>query len=238
MNTDIEGSKVIRKEARNALLEMAKDDYYRILILEEGLVVVPLIGSAAYKAFKPALYSWPSLPDGTKIEQSSKGPSRYGASELLLGLNIQDQNVNLEEAKTNAIVGRTQQQFLARIGAIEVEDENNINGKSNSSQRFTLLPWIDAVARLVLILGLEDDSAIARAANSIAESAINEHMRISFKEAGAVKLLIQLLDHQNDSVRFAAIRALEKLSVRFVNAFPVFFKLTLVILCHLKLFVR
>lgn len=44
--------KVLRKEAKKALLELAKDVYYRILIVEEGLVLVPLVGSAAYKSFK------------------------------------------------------------------------------------------------------------------------------------------------------------------------------------------
>ncbi|CAK9134265.1 unnamed protein product [Ilex paraguariensis] len=213
LKTDAEGSKVIRKEARNALLEFAKDEYYRILVVEEGLVLVPLVGAAAYKSFRPDLHSWPSLPDGTEIEQSSKGPSRYGASELLLGLNIQDKNANLEEAKTNAIVGRTQQQFLARIGAIEMENENKVNSESSLSQRSTLLPWMDGVARLVLILGLEDELAVARAAKSIADASINEHMRISFKEAGAVNHLIQLLNHHSGNVKLAAIHALERLSV-------------------------
>uniref|UniRef100_A0A5B7BN26 Uncharacterized protein n=1 Tax=Davidia involucrata TaxID=16924 RepID=A0A5B7BN26_DAVIN len=213
LKNDVEGSKVIRKEARNTLLELAKDEYYRILVMEEGLVLVPVIGEAAYKSFRPALYSWPSLPDGTEIEQSSKGPSRYGASELLLGLNVQDKNANLEEAKMNAIVGRTQQQFLARIGAIEMEDEKKSQNESSSSQRFTLLPWLDGVARLVLILGLEDESAIARAAESMADASINEDMRVSFKEAGAVKHLVRLLDHHSNAVRLAAIRALERLSV-------------------------
>ncbi|PQQ20816.1 hypothetical protein Pyn_25087 [Prunus yedoensis var. nudiflora] len=72
LRTDIEGSKVIRKEARNALLELCKDEYYRILIVEEGLVPVPMIGAAAYKSFRPGLYSWPRLPDGTEIEQTLK----------------------------------------------------------------------------------------------------------------------------------------------------------------------
>ncbi|KAI8021362.1 U-box domain-containing protein 12 [Camellia lanceoleosa] len=213
LKTDVEGSKIVRKEARSALLELAKDEYYRILVLEEDLLLVPLVGAAAYKSFKPALHSWPSLPDGTEIEQSSKGPSRYGASELLLGLNIQDKDANLEEAKRNAIVGRTQQEFLARIGAIEMEDEQKSQSESSSGCRFTLLPWVDGVARLVLILGLEDESAIARAAESIADASINEHMRVAFKEAGAVKHLVRLLDHHGDAVRLAVIHALERLSV-------------------------
>lgn len=213
LRTDIEGSKVIRKEARNALLELCKDRYHRITILEEGLVPVPMIGAAAYKSFRPGLYSWPSLPDGTQIEQTSKTPSRFGASELLLGLHVDDKNANIEEAKMNAIVGRTQQQFLARIGAIEMDDERK-QSELATGQQLTLLPWTDGVARLVLILGLEDESAIARAAESIADASINEHMRIAFKEAGAVKLLVQLLDSKNDAVRLAATQALERLSVR------------------------
>ncbi|KAJ8637024.1 hypothetical protein MRB53_011291 [Persea americana] len=208
-----EGSKVTRKEAKNVLLELAKDEYYRILILEEGLVMVPIVGAAAYKSFRPVSYSWPTLPDGTKIEQSASRPSRYGASELLLGLNIRDTNFNLEEAKANAIVGRTQQQFLARIGAIEMEDLNKPQLESSSNQPHTLLPWMDGIARLVLILGLEDETAVARAAQAIADASINEHNRISFKEAGAVKHLVQLLGHNNEAVRVAVANAVERLSV-------------------------
>lgn len=214
LNPDIEGSKVTRKEAKNALLEFAKNEYYRILIIEEGLVLVPMIGASAYKSFKPSLHSWPSLPDGTEIEQSPKYPSRFGASELLLGLNIQDKTVNIEERKMNAIVGRTQQQFLARIGAIEMEEgHGNSQDEPSSMSRFTILPWMDGVARLVLILGLEDEKAIARAADSIADSSINEHMRISFRDAGALKHLIQHLDHRNSVVRLAVARALARLSL-------------------------
>ncbi|XP_074338981.1 uncharacterized protein LOC141677120 [Apium graveolens] len=213
LKTDAEGSKVIRKEAKNVLLELAKDDFYKILVMEEGLVIVPLIGTAAYKSFRPALHSWPSLPDGTEIKQSSKGPSKFGASELLLGLNVQDKNSNLEEAKMNAIVGRTQQHFLARIGAIELDDQMKFNGESASDRRVTVLPWMDGVARLTLILTLEDESAVARAAEAIADASISEHMRVSFKEAGAVKHLIQLVDHQNSSIRLAAIHALDRLSL-------------------------
>ena len=209
LRIDVEGSKVIKKEARNALLELAKDEYNRILIVEEGLVIVPMIGAAAYKALTPGLYSWPSLPDGTKIEQSSKAPSKYGASELLLGLNIDDKNAEIDKSKINAVVGRTQQQFLARIGAIEVEDERKSQSVS-TSQQFTLLPWMDGVAWLVLILGLEDELAISRAVESISDASINAHMRISFKEAGAVKHLVRLLDHNNDSVRFSVTCALER----------------------------
>lgn len=212
MKAEADSSKIMRKEARNALLELSKDGYYRILVIEEGLVPVPILGAAAYKSFRPGLHSWPRLPDGIEIEQSTK-PSRYGASQLLLGLNV-DKNANIEERKINAIVGRTQQQFLARIGAIEIEDLKDSQSESSSRNHLTLLPWIDGVARLVLILELEDDNAITRAAVSIADASINEHMRISFKEAGAIKYLVKFLDYTNDSVKWAAVQALERLSIR------------------------
>ncbi|XP_055802968.1 uncharacterized protein LOC129872116 isoform X1 [Solanum dulcamara] len=212
LKNEVEGSKVIKNEARNVLLELAKDEYRKILILEEGLLLVPLVGAAAYKSFRPALYSWPSLPDGTKIEQNPK-PSRYGASELLLGLNIEDKNANIEEEKMKAMVGRTRQQFLARIGAIETEEQNTSRGELPSNPRFTLLPWIDGVARLALILGLEDESAIARAADAIADASINEHMRVSFKEAGVINPLVRLINHPSDTVKLAVIRAIQSLSI-------------------------
>ncbi|KAF5202427.1 Arm repeat superfamily protein [Thalictrum thalictroides] len=213
LKDDAEGSKVIRKVAKNALLKLAKDDFYRILVIEEGLILVPLVGADAYKSFRPVSHSWPSFPDGTELQRSSSTPSRYGASELLLGLNIQGKNFDLEEAKMNAIVGRTQQQFLARIGAIEVEEGRKPQLETSTNQQYTLLPWIDGVARLVIILGLEDVSAISRAALSIADASINEHMRTSFAVAGAIKYLVQLLNHHNENVKLAACHALERLSV-------------------------
>ncbi|MCD7468264.1 hypothetical protein HAX54_006280 [Datura stramonium] len=119
------------KGSENALLELAKDEYSKILIMEEGLLLVPLVGAAAYKSPSDQLIIHsPSLPDGTKIEQNPK-PSRY-----------------------------------------ETEEENKSGGELPSNPRFTLLPCMDGVARLVLILGLEDESAIARAADAIADVSI------------------------------------------------------------------
>ncbi|WZZ10756.1 uncharacterized protein LOC106434197 isoform X1 [Brassica napus] len=216
------GSKVIRKEARNVLLELAKDDYYRILVIEEGVVPIPIIGADAYKSFRPDLYSWPSLPDGIKVEQTAKSPSRFGASELLLGLNVDEDVDEVDEAKTKAIVGRTNQQFLARIGAIEFEKEikserpgeSQQNQNQNQQQQLTLLPCVDGVARLVLILGLADEVAVSRAAESVADACINEEMRVSFMEAGAVKPLVQLLANNNgEGVKIPVIRALKNLSL-------------------------
>lgn len=213
LKPDVEGSKVIRKEAKSTLLELAKNDYYRILIIEEGVVPVPMVGAHAYKSYRPSLHSWPRLPDGTEIEKTSKGPSRFGASELLLGLNVNGENLNVEEVRMNAIVGRTHQQFLARIGAIEVEEERQSQPENSSGGRLTLLPCVDGVARLILILGLEDESAITRAAESIADASINEYMRISFKEAGAIKHLVKLLEWDNDAIKIASTHALERLSL-------------------------
>ncbi|KAG9456763.1 hypothetical protein H6P81_001271 [Aristolochia fimbriata] len=215
LSTTEKASNVLRQEAMNILLELAKDEFYKILIVEEGLVLVPLIGAAAYKSFRPTTHAWPSLPDGTEIQRSSSTASRYGASELLLGLNLQDSNPQLDEAKVNAVVGRTHQQFLARIGAIELEDGTKPQANPSQNRQFTLLPWVDGIARLVLILELEDDSAVERAAVSIADTSINEHMRTSFKEAGAVKNLVELLGHSNESVIFAAAHALERLSISY-----------------------
>ncbi|KFK44408.1 hypothetical protein AALP_AA1G253200 [Arabis alpina] len=213
-NTENKGSKVIKKEARNVLLELAKDEYYRILVIEEGVVPIPILGADAYKSFRPDLYSWPSLPDGIKIEQTAKAPSRFGASELLLGLNV-DKNVDdVDEAKMKAIVGRTNQQFLARIGAIEFEKEIKSEGPGKSQQQLTLLPCVDGVARLVLMLGLADELAVTRAAESVADASINEDMRVSFMEAGAIKPLVQLLANNNkETVKLPVIRALKQLSL-------------------------
>lgn len=208
---DSEVSKVIRKEARNALLELVKDDYYRILVIEEGLVPVPLIGAAAYKSYNPRLYEAPAFPDGTEIERTYNKPSRFGAAEVLVGLNV-DNNANVDEAKVNAIIGQTEQQFLVRVGAIEMEETATRSECSDDQPRLTLLHWIDGVARLALILELEDKSAIVRAAESIASACINEHMRIAFKEAGAVRHLVRLLSWNDHAVQLAATQALEKLS--------------------------
>ncbi|GAU40734.1 hypothetical protein TSUD_14190 [Trifolium subterraneum] len=215
LTSDSAGSQVIRKEARNALLELAKDEYYRILVIEEGLVLVPLIGAAAYKSYIPDKYEPIAFPDGTKLEKTYNKPSKYGASELLVGLNV-DNNINIDEAKANAIIGQTQQQFLVRVGAIEREESQETVPHSECSddpQRLTLLPWIDGVARLVLILELQDMSAIIRAAESIASACINEHMRIAFKEAGAVKHLLRLLSSDDNAVQLAVTQAFEKLAV-------------------------
>ncbi|OQU82075.1 uncharacterized protein LOC8055953 [Sorghum bicolor] len=212
LQTKEDDYKIIRKEAKSSLIQLAGDDRYYSLIIEEGLVRVPLVGSAAYKAFKPLPHSWPSFPDGSEIQRSSR-PSKYGATELLLGLSINENDTKPDEAKINAMIGRSNQQFLARVGAIELDDQGKEESGSEKNDMYTILPWVDGVARLVLILGLEDVSAIKKAARALGDASINEHMRTSFKEAGAVKPLLQLLKHKDVHVREAGAYALEKLSV-------------------------
>jgi hypothetical protein len=214
LQTKEDDYKIVRKEARSSLLELSADDNYHALIVEEGLVRVPLVGSSAYKAFRPQPHSWPSFPDGSEIQRSSR-PSKYGATELLLGLSVSDKKTEPDEAKVNAMIGRSNQQFLARVGAIELDDEGKEQSETQRNDLYTILPWVDGVARLVLIIGLEDVSAIAKAANAIGNASLNEHMRTSFKEAGAVRPLLQLLVHSDLPVREATAYALEKLSVRY-----------------------
>lgn len=214
MQTKEDDYKIIRKEAKSTLIQLASDDCYHSLIIEEGLVRVPLVGSAAYKAFKPLPHSWPSFPDGSEIQRSSR-PSKYGATELLLGLSVNENDTKPDEAKINAMIGRSNQQFLARVGAIELDDQGKEESGSEVNNLYTILPWVDGVARLVLILGLEDVSAIKKAARAMGDASINEHMHTSFKEAGAIKPLLQLLKHKDVHVREAGAYALEKLSVRY-----------------------
>ncbi|CAM0873037.1 unnamed protein product [Alopecurus aequalis] len=214
LQTKEDDYKIIRKEARSSLLELSSDDSYHALIVEEGLFRVPLVGSSAYEAFRPQPHSWPSFPDGSEIQRSSR-PSKYGATELLLGLSVNEKKTEPDEAKINAMIGRSNQQFLARVGAIELDDEGKEQSGTQRNDLCTILPWVDGVARLVLIIGLDDISAIAKAAKAIGNASVNEHMRASFKEAGAVKPLVQLLMHSDLAVREASAYALEKLSVSF-----------------------
>ncbi|XP_047054552.1 uncharacterized protein LOC124660767 isoform X2 [Lolium rigidum] len=186
LQTKEDDYKIVRKEARSSLLELSADDNYHALIVEEGLVRVPL---------------------------RSSRPSKYGATELLLGLSVSEKKTEPDEAKVNAMIGRSNQQFLARVGAIELDNEGKGQSETQRNDLYTILPWVDGVARLVLIIGLEDVSAIAKAANAIGNASVNEHMRTSFKEAGAVKPLLQLLVHSDLPVREATAYALEKLSV-------------------------
>ncbi|KAG0456415.1 hypothetical protein HPP92_024203 [Vanilla planifolia] len=106
--------KVIRKAAKMALLELSKDDYYRVLIFEEGLIRVPLVGAAAYKSFRPQLHSRPTLPDGTEFELTSR-PSKFGATELLLGLSFREKNFNLKSQRVMPSLHNLSSIFLHKL---------------------------------------------------------------------------------------------------------------------------
>jgi hypothetical protein len=89
--------------------------------------------------------------------------SRCGAAEVLDGLNV-DNNAIIDEAKADAVIGQSQQQFLVRTGAIEMGETTSHSEYSDNQPRYTLLHQIDGFARLVL----KDKLAILRAAESIA----------------------------------------------------------------------
>jgi hypothetical protein len=99
-------------------------------------------------------------------------------------LSVHEKEAKPDEAKANAMIGRSNQQFLAHVGAIELDDEGKDQSGFEKNDLYTILPWIDGVARLVLILGLEDVSAIKKATRAIGDASVNEHMCTSLKEAG------------------------------------------------------
>lgn len=207
---DKEGSKVTRQEARNALLELARDQHVKLLIIEEGLVPVPSIGASAYRSFKPLLQVAPTLPESVKVKRpTSKVESKFGAGELLLGLNLE--NAEIDDATRLNIEGKVRQQFLARIGLL---------GKTPSKRdrigddRITLLPWWDGIPRLILILGLDDLTVARQAALAVAEIAINEENRQAVHRGGAIPQLVRLLGSGDEDATAAAAFALDKLAIR------------------------
>ena len=134
---------------------------------------------------------------------------------------------DIDVGKRNAVLGRSQQQFLVRIGAVEIEDGKESESSTGRKNITTLLPWIDGVARLVLLLELEDEAVISRSAEAIADASIGEEMRIAFRDAGAVKHLVRLLGYKDRSFEFQVVRALERLSVRYFATYTNLFLLIL-----------
>lgn len=213
-------SKVTRQEARNTLLELAKDFDQRLVIVDSGLVPVPLIGASAYSSFKPLLEVAPALPEDIKItETPSPVKSMFGAGELLLGLKTGDDAHSIDDATRLTIEGRVRQQFLARIGVIE-KDGRQYKAKaegvpsSPSEDKITLMPWWEGIPRLVLILGLEDLTVAHKAAESLAEIAINEDFRQAIHKAGAVPHLVRMLGCGDEESMEAAALSLDMLGKR------------------------
>lgn len=212
---------MIRQGARNALLELAKDFDQRVAIIEEGLVPVPLIGASAYRSFKPLLEVAPSLPEDIKLgESQSPVESVFGAGELLLGLKAGDDAHDIDRATRLTIEGRVRQQFLARIGVIEREgrrsklDLESASPPAIAEDKFTLMPWWEGVPRLVLILGLEDLTVVQKAAEALAQIAINEDLRQAIHKAGAVPHLVRLLGCGDEAATEATALALDMLGRR------------------------
>jgi hypothetical protein len=210
-------SKVARQEARNALLELVKDNYHKLLVIEEGLILVPLIGTSAFRFFKPPVQDAHSLPEGVNIKEVFSTPSRFDAGQLLPGLNVKYTGHELDETLRMAIEVQGQQQFLAETGVLEKDEGIKPQPWTASELSVTLMPWRDGIARLVFILVVDDLSAVERVAYSIADISINEEMRIAIQEAGAIPHLVRLLAHKYEALKVAAAFALERLSMRFYS---------------------
>lgn len=200
-------SKVVRREARNALLELVKDSYHKLLVIEEGLILVPLIGGSAFRSFKSPVKDAP-LPEGVNLKEVFSTPSRFG-------LNVKSVGHGLDETSRIAIEVQGQQQFLAQFGVLEKDEGTKPHLLTASEPRVTLMPWWDGIARLVFILVLDDLSAVEWAAYSIADISINEEIRNAIQEAGAIPHLVRLLGHKDEALKIAAAFALERLSLSF-----------------------
>ncbi|KAL2630411.1 hypothetical protein R1flu_015097 [Riccia fluitans] len=214
-------TKVAKQEAKNALLEFAKEDEVKLLIIEEGLVFVPVIGANAYRSFKPLLQEAPTLPESiAALQTSPKPPSTFGAGELLLGLNLENGVKEIDEAERLIIEGRVRQQFLARIGVIDKKSSKVAN---NDDGQVTLMPWWDGITRLVLILGLDNLEVAKQALEALAQISINEEYRQAVQKAGAIPHLVRWLGCGDEDITEAAVSALEKLAIsrqvrRSINA--------------------
>ncbi|GJM94228.1 hypothetical protein PR202_ga10858 [Eleusine coracana subsp. coracana] len=110
-------------------------------------------------------------------------------------------------AKVNAMIGRSNQQFLARVGAIELGDEGKDQSGSEKNDLYTILPWIDGVARLVLILGLEDllkhsDAPVREAAAYALEKlSASSIVCQKIKAEGGLEVLIDIVKDPNTAVK-------------------------------------
>lgn len=208
------GTKISRQEARKTLLQLSQNEQYKQIIVEEGLVPVPLIGASAYRSFKPLLDKTPPFPEGIDLDTSPL-PSTFGARNLLLGLSAKKESYNIDEATQQAINGRARQHFLGRIGLLEKEAKTQVSDDSvNGKGQITIMPWYDGIPRLVLILGLEDVNVARLAATTISEVAVNEEIRQAIHKAGSIPHLLRLLGSGDELATHAAASALEKLAVR------------------------
>ena len=77
----------MRREAINALPKLMKDSYYKLLVIDEGLIIVPFIGASAFRSFKSPVKDAP-LPEGVNLKEVFSTPSRFGRILSPLGMNF------------------------------------------------------------------------------------------------------------------------------------------------------
>ena len=51
-----------------------KESYYKLLVIDEGLIIVPLIGASAFRSFKSLVKDAP-LPEGVNLKEVFSTPS-------------------------------------------------------------------------------------------------------------------------------------------------------------------
>ncbi|KAG0603894.1 hypothetical protein M758_10G128700 [Ceratodon purpureus] len=205
------GCKVARQEARNCLLQLAKDPIQKSAIIEAGLVPVPLIGASAFRTFKPVMEDTFAIPEDVQFTQNPSLTTVFGADKLLRGLKIGNAD-DIDKTTVLLNEGKVRQQFLARIGVIEKKNSGKqAEDISSSEDKIILMPWWDGIARLVLILGLQNPSVAKKAAESLAEISITEDYRQAINKAGAVPHLVKWLGSGDEGATEAAALALDML---------------------------
>lgn len=209
---DGHGTKVSRQEAKNALIRLGQERHIEHLIIEEGLVFVPVIGASAYRSFKPLLQEAPTLPESVDVLQTApKVPSTFGAGNLLLGLNWESRGNDIDDASRLIIEGRVRQQFLARVGVIGKKSSKT---EESGDEQVTLMSWWDGITRLVLILGLDNLNVAKQAVQALGSIAINEDNRQAIQKSGAIPHLVRLLGCGDEDIALAVTSTLNKLAIR------------------------
>ncbi|OAE19512.1 hypothetical protein AXG93_4794s1240 [Marchantia polymorpha subsp. ruderalis] len=208
---DGHGTKVSRQEAKNALIRLGQERHIEHLIIEEGLVFVPVIGASAYRSFKPLLQEAPTLPESVDVLQTApKVPSTFGAGNLLLGLNWESRGNDIDDASRLIIEGRVRQQFLARVGVIGKKSSKT---EESGDEQVTLMSWWDGITRLVLILGLDNLNVAKQAVQALGSIAINEDNRQAIQKSGAIPHLVRLLGCGDEDIALAVTSTLNKLAI-------------------------
>lgn len=201
-----------RQEARNCLLQLAKDPIQKSVIVESGLVPVPLIGASAFRTFKPVMEDTFAIPEeDVPFTENPSLTTVFGADKLLRGLKIGAGAADIDKTTVLLNEGKVRQQFLARIGVIE---KRNGAKEEDDEDKVTFMPWWDGIARLVLILGLQNPSVAKQAAEALAEISITEDYRQAIHKAGAIPHLVKWLGSGDEAATEAAALALDMLGKR------------------------